>query len=66
MTSEVFSQEKVVNRLERDIVEYLVELSNAPLTDEQHTQVNVLINVVNDIERVGIMQIILLNYPKKL
>ena len=53
MTSEVFSQEKVVNRLERDIVEYLVELSNAPLTDEQHTQVNVLINVVNDIERVG-------------
>lgn len=53
MTSEVFSQEKVINRLERDIIEYLVELSNAPLTDEQHTQVNVLINVVNDIERVG-------------
>ncbi len=53
MTSEVFSQEKVVNRLEREIVEYLVELSNAPLTDEQHTHVNVLMNVVNDIERVG-------------
>ena len=53
MTSEVFSQEKVVNILERDIVEYLVELSNAPLTDDQHTQVNILMNVVNDIERVG-------------
>lgn len=53
MTREVFSQEKVINRLEKDIVEYLVELSNAPLTDEQHTQVNVLMNVVNDIERVG-------------
>ncbi|MCF6466125.1 Na/Pi cotransporter family protein [Clostridium sp. Cult2] len=53
MTQEVFSQEKVINRLERDIVEYLVELSNAPLTDEQHIQVNILINVVNDIERVG-------------
>mgnify|MGYP000892172421 CR=1 FL=1 len=53
MTQEVFSQEKVINRLESDIVRYLVELSNAPLTDEQHTQVNILINVVNDIERVG-------------
>lgn len=53
MTSEVFSQEQVVNRLEKDIIEYLVELSNAPLTDEQHNQVNVLINAVNDIERVG-------------
>lgn len=53
MTREVFSQEKVINRLEKDIVEYLVELSNAPLTDEQHSQVNVLMNVVNDIERVG-------------
>ena len=39
--------------MERDIIEYLVELSNAPLTDEQHTKVNVLINAVNDIERVG-------------
>lgn len=53
MTSEVFSQEKVINRMERDITEYLVELSNAPLTDDQHTHVNVLINAVNDIERVG-------------
>ena len=53
MIQEVFSQEKVINRLERDIVKYLVELSNAPLTDEQHIQVNILINVVNDIERVG-------------
>ncbi|HSH35757.1 Na/Pi cotransporter family protein [Schnuerera sp.] len=53
LTQEVFSQEKVINRLEKDIVEYLVELSNAPLTDEQYTHVNILMNVVNDIERVG-------------
>lgn len=53
MTREVFSQEKVINRLEQDIIEYLVELSNAPLTDEQHNELNILINVVNDIERVG-------------
>lgn len=53
MTREVFSQEKVVNRLEQDIIGYLVELSNAPLSDEQHNELNIFINVVNDIERVG-------------
>ena len=52
-TQEVFSQEKIINRLESDIVQYLVELSDAPLTKAQHAQVNMLINVVNDIERVG-------------
>ena len=53
LTSEVFAQERVINRLERDIIEYLIELSNAPLTDEQHKEVNILFNVVNDIERIG-------------
>lgn len=53
LTREVFEQEKVINRLERDITEYLVELSNAPLTDEQHCLVNTLFNAINDIERVG-------------
>ncbi|WP_077369971.1 Na/Pi cotransporter family protein [Anaerosalibacter sp. Marseille-P3206] len=50
---EVFEQEKVINKLERDITAYLVELSNAPLTDEQHCLVNTLFNAINDIERVG-------------
>lgn len=50
---EIFSQEKIINRFERDIIKYLVELSNAPLTDEQHKEVNILFNVVNDIERIG-------------
>ena len=53
LTSEIFSQEKIINRLERDIIKYLVELSNAPLTDEQHKEVNILFNVVNDVERIG-------------
>ncbi|GFN35787.1 Na/Pi cotransporter family protein [Tepidimicrobium xylanilyticum] len=53
LTQEVFNQEKIINRLESDIVEYLVELSNAPLTEAQHAQVSILINVINDIERVG-------------
>jgi len=53
LVQEVFKQEKIINKLETGIVEYLVQLSKEPLTDEQHTQINVLINVVNDIERVG-------------
>lgn len=53
LTEEVFSQEKLINRLETGIVEYLVKLSNEPLTDEYHVQINALINAVNDIERVG-------------
>lgn len=53
LIQEVFQQEKVINRLETDITEYLVELSNAPLTKEQHNAVNMFFNAVNDIERVG-------------
>lgn len=53
LIKEVFSQEKVINRLETDITGYLVELSNAPLTNEQHISVNTLFNTINDIERVG-------------
>lgn len=53
LINKVFEKEKVINQLENDITEYLVELSNAPLTDEQHNIVNMLFNAVNDIERVG-------------
>ena len=53
LIQEVFSQEKVINRLERDILEYLVELSNAPLTEEEHNKINVLMNIANDLERIG-------------
>ena len=53
LVQEVLKQEKIINKLETGIVEYLVQLSKEPLTDEQHIQINVLINVVNDIERVG-------------
>ncbi|NLJ79038.1 MAG: Na/Pi cotransporter family protein, partial [Tissierellia bacterium] len=49
----VFSQEQIINSLEQGIIEYLVDLSNAPLTDEEHNRVNTLMNIVNDLERVG-------------
>lgn len=49
----VLVQEQKINKLEKEIMEYLVKLSNAPLSEEQHNQVNVLFYNVNDIERVG-------------
>ncbi|MTI66404.1 MAG: Na/Pi cotransporter family protein [Firmicutes bacterium] len=53
LANEVFKQEKIVNDLESDITKYLVELSNAPLTDEQHATITTLFNTINDLERVG-------------
>lgn len=51
--NEVFEKEKIINKLERDISAYLVELSNEPLSEEQHNMINVLFYIINDAERVG-------------
>ncbi|HHV38817.1 MAG TPA: Na/Pi cotransporter family protein [Tepidimicrobium sp.] len=53
LIDKVFSQEQIINRLEREIMEYLVDLSNASLTDEEHNKINILMNIVNDLERIG-------------
>ncbi len=53
LTQEVFSKEKIINQLETDILQFLVKLSNKPLNESQYVQVNALINMINDIERVG-------------
>lgn len=49
----VLERERLINKLQREITEYLVQLSNASLSDEQHGEVNVLLYTINDIERVG-------------
>lgn len=49
----VLDQEQKINRLQREITDYLVQLSNAPISDEEHKQVNMFFNIINDIERVG-------------
>jgi len=46
-------KEEVVNDLEKSIMRYLVRLSRSDLTLEQAHEVNGLMNMVNDIERVG-------------
>ena len=49
----VLEQEQKINRLQREITDYLVLLSNAPISDEEHKRVNIFFNIINDIERVG-------------
>lgn len=53
LTQKVFEEEKRINRLEKDILGYLVQLLNAPLSDQQHITVTTLLNTINDLERVG-------------
>ncbi|EOD01629.1 Na/Pi cotransporter family protein [Caldisalinibacter kiritimatiensis] len=53
LTHEVFEIEKQINELEKDITKYLIELTHAPLTDEQQATITTLFNTINDLERVG-------------
>ncbi|TCO74949.1 Na/Pi cotransporter family protein [Marinisporobacter balticus] len=53
LAHETFAMEKVINSMEREIAEYLVKLSNKPLSASQHEMMNGLFNTINDIERVG-------------
>ena len=48
-----FKQEKVINQLQKTILNYLLKLSKAPLSEEDRETVDALFNTVNDIERIG-------------
>lgn len=50
---EVFEYEKQINEFESTIAGFLVKLSNAPITSDQRSFLDNMINVINDIERVG-------------
>lgn len=50
---ETFETEKKVNQLEKDIMEYLIRLSNTSLSGEDRSIVDELFNIINDLERVG-------------
>lgn len=53
IAEEVFKIEGAINNINRQIAAYLVKLSNAPLSAEQHEIVDGLFNTISDIERVG-------------
>ncbi len=50
---EVFDIEKRVNDLNRGILEFLVKVNKASLTNAEKDIVSTIMNVINDIERVG-------------
>lgn len=50
---EIFEKEQLINRIEREITDYLVNLSKASLSDSQHHHIDNLFYAVNDIERIG-------------
>ncbi len=53
LTQKVFEVEKNINRMEKDIMEYLSTLTSKSLTKQQHAVVNTLFNTINDLERIG-------------
>lgn len=48
-----FESEKVVNKLQKDILNYLLKLSKSPLNEDERFKTDLLFNTVNDIERVS-------------
>lgn len=48
-----FKREKLINQLQKLILNYLLKLSKASLNEDSRDTVDALFNVVNDIERIG-------------
>ncbi|MGI6344527.1 MAG: Na/Pi cotransporter family protein [Bacillota bacterium] len=46
-------KESAINQLEQAIVNYLVKLSREPLSDKESSRLNALLNMTNDLERIG-------------
>ena len=49
----ILGTEVLINKLEREITDYLVKLSNAPISEKEHEEVNRLLYTIDDIERIG-------------
>jgi len=48
-----FKREKLINELQKSILNYLLKLSKASLNEDSRETVDALFNTVNDIERIG-------------
>lgn len=51
--AEIAQTEDTIDQLEHDIVDYLVQLSQASLSHEQSERLNALLHVSGDLERIG-------------
>ncbi|MHC1748126.1 MAG: Na/Pi cotransporter family protein [Cellulosilyticaceae bacterium] len=50
---EVLKREQVINELQHGINNYLIKISNAPISSEENLRVTGLFHTVSDIERIG-------------
>ncbi|OOB80597.1 MAG: Na/Pi cotransporter [Epulopiscium sp. Nuni2H_MBin003] len=50
---QVLAEEKRINKIQHAINHYLIKISNLPLSENEHTQLQILFHNVSDIERVG-------------
>lgn len=48
-----FKAEKIINKMEHEIMDYLVSVSNTDLSKAERERVDRLFNIINDIERIG-------------
>ncbi len=53
LIEEVYRNEKAINQLEKNILEYLLEVSNSAISVEQSNKVLSLIKKIHDVERIG-------------
>jgi phosphate:Na+ symporter len=53
MVYSVFTKEKIVNAMEKQLLDYMVDLTKLSLTSEQRDKITTLMNTINDIERIG-------------
>ena len=50
---QIYSDEDIINNLQKEITLYMVEVSKRPLSDSNSTKVPAMINSINNIERIG-------------
>lgn len=53
LIDELEEREKMINTFDKEITNYLLALSNRIMSDDQHSEVNRLMYIVNDLERIG-------------
>ncbi|SHI95368.1 phosphate:Na+ symporter [Dethiosulfatibacter aminovorans DSM 17477] len=53
MVYTVFEKEKNINAVEKQLLEYMVQLSKLSLTSRQRDKIATLMNTINDVERIG-------------
>lgn len=53
LLDKVFLQEKAINKLNREIIRYIVDLSSESLSISETERLNMFLYIINDLERIG-------------